>query len=149
MLVLCKPLLVAGMWLIPLHYDESWRHFQLHCACFRVMVLLLVDCLSSCDIFCIFHHVCSTVQYLHALTINSLNMYLVFFNFYHELNYIWNVPVFCEVYKGASPHTCTSLFLCIYSHVACQYLLHYSNCSCSLSCFISAQLSFSSCLSHL
>jgi hypothetical protein len=88
MLVLCKPLLVAGMWLIPLHYDESWRHFQLHCACFRVMVLLLVDCLSSCDIFCIFHHVCSTVQYLHALTINSLNMYLVFFNFYHELNYI-------------------------------------------------------------
>jgi hypothetical protein len=95
--------------------------------------------------FFIFYRAC-----MHAVTINSLNMYLIFLSFDHELNYIWNIPVLCEVYKGVSPHKLSlRLFLCICFLVGCQYLLHYSHCSYSPSCFIAAQLSFLLFLGHL
>jgi hypothetical protein len=53
----------------------------------------------------------------------------------------------CSVkFTKVSHHTFSlTLYLWIYSHVACQYLLHYTNCSYSMSCFIAAQLPFSSC----
>jgi hypothetical protein len=86
------------------HVSESW------CCCFFTVCLHVI--------FFYF------LPYMPALIINSLNAYLIFLNFDHKLNYIWNIPVFCEVYKGVSLHTCTW-----YSFSAFTLMLHVGTCS--------------------
>jgi hypothetical protein len=57
---------------------------------------------APCSLFVFMWYFFYFLPCVHAVNINSLNTYLIFLNFDHKLNYIWNIPVFCEVYKGVS-----------------------------------------------